>query len=94
MSRQPEPPSFCGHSEHLTWEKGSAPFLGKETHWRGEDSVLGLRQCGFVVPTPALSLTSTSVTLDLGHCLWTVRWLLALRPRMAMGVNSANRARA
>lgn len=64
--------------------------LGKETCWPGEDSVLGLGPCGFVVPTPAASLTSTSVTLDLGRRLWTVGRLPVLRPRMAVGMNSAN----
>lgn len=61
---QPGPLSSLWGPSESHWGKG-VYFLGEEARRHGEGSVRGLRQWGFAVLIPALSLPSACVTLDL-----------------------------
>lgn len=90
---RPTPP--CSRS-HFLFSGGffrrprgeSVLFLGRESHSHSEDSVLGLRNYGFTVPTPVLSPLPTCVILDLSCLIRKMGRLLGLPHRTEVRMNS------
>lgn len=91
--RRPTPP--CSRS-HFLFSVGffrrprgeRVLFLGRETHSHSGDSVLGLRNYDFTVPTPVLSPLPTCVTLDLTCLICKMGRLVGLPHRTGVRMNS------